>query len=408
METTLHKQMQYQAWESNLDIQVFREYLRIPSVHPDVCYDECVEFLRRQAVSLDLKAEVVEVNPGKPVVIISWQGSDSAAPSIMLNSHMDVVPVYPEKWTHPPFSAHMDQEGRIYGRGSQDMKCVGVQFLAVVRALKREGVRLKRTLHLTFVPDEEIGGELGMRDFVRTDRFKELNWGFAIDEGYAIEEDVYRLFYGERYIRRANFYISGTPGHGSLLLEDTAGEKARKLLDRMMDYREMEENKLKNDRKLTIGDITTVNLTMISGGIQGNVVPPEMMLCFDIRVSNDISLEAFDAQLEKWCKESGGGIRIEHDVKNPVTAVTKLDASNPFWVAFKGAVDKMNLRVRPQINPGATDVRYLRDLGIPAIGFSPMNKTPVLLHDHDEYLHAETFLKGIDIYKEIVSAVANV
>lgn len=57
--------------------------------------------------------------------------------------------------------------------------------------------------------------------------------------------------------------------------------------------------------------------------------------------------------------------------------------------------------------PGGTDSRYLRSVGIPAIGFSPMINTPVLLHDHDEYLHADVFLKGIEIYKKIIAAVAN-
>ena len=65
---------------------------------------------------------------------------------------MDVVPVFEEFWTHPPFSADIDAEGRIFARGAQDMKCVGAQYLATVRALKRDGVHLKRTLHLIFVP----------------------------------------------------------------------------------------------------------------------------------------------------------------------------------------------------------------------------------------------------------------
>lgn len=58
--------------------------------------------------------------------------------------------------------------------------------------------------------------------------------------------------------------------------------------------------------------------------------------------------------------------------------------------------------------PGGTDSRYLRSVGIPAIGFSPMNNTPVLLHDHDEYLHADVYLKGIEIYKKILEKVANI
>ena len=47
-------------------------------------------------------------------------------------------------------------------------------------------------------------------------------------------------------------------------------------------------------------------------------------------------------------------------------------------------------------------------VGLPALGFSPMNKTPVLLHDHDEFLNEDVFLKGIDIYCQIIPAIGNV
>ena len=70
--------------------------------------------------------------------------------------------MFPEHWTHPPFSAHKDEAGNIHGRGTQDMKCVGIQHLEAVRRLKSEGARLRRTVHISFVPDEEIDGEAGM------------------------------------------------------------------------------------------------------------------------------------------------------------------------------------------------------------------------------------------------------
>jgi acetylornithine deacetylase/succinyl-diaminopimelate desuccinylase-like protein len=55
--------------------------------------DECVAFLRRQAAELDLPIQVHELATDKPIVIITWLGEEPALPSIMLNSHMDVVPV---------------------------------------------------------------------------------------------------------------------------------------------------------------------------------------------------------------------------------------------------------------------------------------------------------------------------
>jgi len=83
---------------------------------------------------------------------MTWTGQEPELPSILLNSHMDVVPVFPESWTRPPFSAEMDAHGNIYARGAQDMKCCGSWYLAAIRALKRCGVKLKRTIHLSYVP----------------------------------------------------------------------------------------------------------------------------------------------------------------------------------------------------------------------------------------------------------------
>lgn len=74
--------------------------------------------------------------------------------------------VYEEYWKHPPFGAEMEENGDIYARGSQDTKNIGTQYLAAIRALKRQNVyQLKRTVYIVFVPDEEMGGMLGMQAF---------------------------------------------------------------------------------------------------------------------------------------------------------------------------------------------------------------------------------------------------
>jgi aminoacylase len=57
-----------------------------------------------------------------------------------------------EKWTHGPFGADKDKDGNIFARGAQDMKGVGVQYLEAVRRLMSKGVRLRRTVHILYVP----------------------------------------------------------------------------------------------------------------------------------------------------------------------------------------------------------------------------------------------------------------
>lgn len=95
---------------------------------------------------------------------------------------MDVVPVIETYWTYPPFSAKIDANGNIYGRGAQNMKSAGMQYLGAIRALKQKGIaQLKRTVHLSFVPDQESGGDFGMKPFVKSDSFKKMNVGFDLD-----------------------------------------------------------------------------------------------------------------------------------------------------------------------------------------------------------------------------------
>lgn len=111
-----------------------------------------MEFLRQQAEQLELPVAVhYPYDEANPVLVITWQGLEPQLPALLLNSHMDVVPVFPENWTHEPFGAEMDAQGRIFARGTQDMKCVGMQYLAAIRALKGSGVRFKRTIHISFV-----------------------------------------------------------------------------------------------------------------------------------------------------------------------------------------------------------------------------------------------------------------
>lgn len=59
----------------------------------------------------------------------------------------------------------------------------------------------------------------------------------------------------------------------------------------------------------------------------------------------------------------------------------------------------------PVIAPGGTDSRYIRALNIPALGFTPINHTQIRLHDHNEYVNAEIFLKGIQIMKNVIKKV---
>ncbi|XP_052781401.1 aminoacylase-1-like [Mya arenaria] len=388
-------------------VTLFREYLRIKTVHPEPDYDGAIAFLEKMAKDIGLPSKVVEVHEGRKILIMTLVGKEPGLPTILLNSHTDVVPVYPKEWKVEPFSADKMANGDIYARGTQDMKCVGIQYLEAIRKLKAKGLSFKRTIHLTFVPDEEIGGILGMKLFIKHEEFKKLNIGFALDEGLANPTDAFTVFYGERSPWWVMVRCRGNPGHGSRFIENTAAEKLRKVINSFLDYRGMEEKKLKSTGCLTLGDVTTVNLTLLEGGVQFNVVPNELSVGFDIRITPTQNLKEFEKKIKTWCKEAGTDVTYTFAQKNMDQTLTSTEDSDQWWKAFHKACSDMGMKLEKEIFPAATDSRFLREAGYPAIGFSPMNNTPILLHDHNEFLNEDVFMKGIDIYCGIIPAMAN-
>jgi aminoacylase len=132
----------------------------------------------------------------------------------------------------------------------------------------------------------------------------------------------------------------GQPGHAAMLLKNNAGGKLRKLLDRIIDFRTTQVNRLDDNPKLSLGDVTSMNLTVIEGGVQANVIPPEFKVTIDTRLSLDIDHGEFEAMLRR-CIESRVGIDLTFLVKEPKIQATKIVDKNPYWVAFKSAVDEL-------------------------------------------------------------------
>jgi aminoacylase len=142
-----------------------------------------------------------------------------------------------------------------------------------------------------------------MMKFVVSQEFKKLNIGLALDEGLASPDDTVPVYYGERNVYWVKFNIPGNPGHGSRFIENTAAEKAQYLINKLLGFREAQKKLLEANSEFTLGDVTTVNLTMISGGVQMNVVPNEFTLGFDMRITPTTNLKEFEKTLNKWCKE---------------------------------------------------------------------------------------------------------
>ncbi|KAF2350463.1 N-acyl-L-amino-acid amidohydrolase [Trinorchestia longiramus] len=341
----------------------FREYVRIKTVQPEPDYESCTAWLRARGEAVGGEVRIVESAPQRPVVIITFKGTNPQLPTLLLNSHTDVVPVFPEHWKYDPFSAHKDEEGNIYGRGTQDMKCVGMQYLEAIDRMRKQGKTFMRTIHLSFVPDEEIGGFLGMKEFVKMPEFRDLNVGFALDEGYANPTENFSLFYGERTVWWVLVKCAGQPGHGSQFLTNTAGEKLQKVVNNFLNFRTEQQQKLEQNPDLQLGDVNSCNLTMLKGGVQFNVVPAELCVGFDLRLTPTLDLPEFEQRIAGWCRDAGEGVTFEFKQKMMNQELTVVeDGKCSWWDAFNGACKQEGLTLVKTIFPAATDCRFIREV----------------------------------------------
>ncbi|KEH15979.1 M20/M25/M40 family peptidase, partial [Medicago truncatula] len=148
------------------------------------------------------------------------------------------------------------------------------------------------------------------------------------------------------------------------------------------------------------GDVVSINMAFLKAGTPSptgfvmNLQPSEAEAGFDIRVPPTADAESLERRIaEEWapsCRNMSfrlGQFKQKLSVLDasgkPV--ITKTDSSNPWWALLENAVQESGGKLgKPEIFPASTDARYFRRVGLPAIGFSPMANTPILLHDHNE------------------------
>ncbi|CAN6202137.1 unnamed protein product [Urochloa humidicola] len=407
--------------ESN-QITRFQEYLRIRTAHPSPDYAGAAAFLLPYAESLGLRAATLHFTPckTKPLLLLTWTGSDPSLPSVLLNSHIDSVPAEPERWWHPPFAAHRDAAtGRIYARGAQDDKCLPVQYLEAIRGLRAAGFEPARTVHISLVPDEEIGGADGFEEFARSEEFRALNVGFMLDEGQASPTDVFRVFYADRLVWRLIVKATGAPGHGSRMFDGAAVGNLMDCVETVAGFREAQFGKVKAGEKGP-GEVVSLNPVYMKAGIPSptgfvmNMQPSEAEVGFDLRLPPTEDIEQIKRRVKEEWAPAHKNLTYELLQKGPVTDVagrpifTATNESNPWWSVFEQAIMSAGGKLsKPEILSSTTDSRFVRQLGIPALGFSPMTNTPILLHDNNEFLEDKVFLRGIKVYEHVIRALSS-
>lgn len=402
-------------------ISRFQTYLRFKTAHPNPNYTAPVSFLISEARSIGLQTRTLEYVPGKPVLIVTWPGSRPDLPSVLFNSHLDSVPAEPDKWVHPPFSAVQSDDGKIFGRGAQDDKCIGMQYLEAIRNLRQvRGLKQPiRTVHLSYVPDEEIGGVDGAAKFVQSKEFEEMNVGFVMDEGQASPSDEFRVFYADRSPWHVTIKATGSPGHGSRMYDHSAWENLMISVEMITKFRDSQFDLVKrgwaaNSQVISVNPVFLDAGVRTSNGYAMNVQPSEAAAGFDIRFPPTVDPELIRNKIAHEWAPASRNMTFEIVEKGPNRdfwghpLMTSTDDTNPWWSHFVQAITAIGGNLgKPEILASTTDARFLRQRGIPTLGFSPMRNTPILLHDHNEFLQDAVYLSGIMVYESIINHLSS-
>jgi succinyl-diaminopimelate desuccinylase len=382
-------------------VELTRSLVRIPSVHrpgdPEATEARVADFveawLRREGFQVEIQA----VAPGRPNVI-GWLGDKRPGQkSLLLEGHTDVVTEGdPATWSYPPFGADL-VDGRIYGRGTADMKSGLAAAMVAAAAFKRAGVGLRGKLVVGALVDEE-DGMIGVRHLCGTPIGREL------DAAIICEPEENELCLEQRGVIWARFRVRGKMAHGAM---PEAGINPIAGLGRLLAAAPALERRLRKAcEKSRHLKPPTVTPTIIQGpppkvGVpQSNVIPAVAETTFDIRLTPGITSDDIRAELEAVCHAAAGqsGLKVEWEPVNAFRLATKVDPSEALVQAMIRGVKQATKRA-PRYGgvPGSTDGTILRmQLGIPIVTCGPGDR--LIPHQVDEFVSTDQVVEAAKIY----------
>lgn len=383
-------------------IELTRALVRIPSVYrpgdPEATEARVAAFVESWFRREGFDVEVQDVAPGRPNVIGSLGEKRSGQRSLLLEGHTDVVTEGdPAEWSRPPFGAEL-VDGRIYGRGTADMKSGLAAAMVAAAAFRRAGVGLKGKLVVGALVDEE-DGMIGVRHLCQTAVGREL------DAAIICEPEENELCLEQRGVVWVRFRVRGKMAHGAM---PEAGVNPIACLGRLLAAAPGLERRLRKVcEKSRYLRPPTVTPTIVQGpparvGVpQSNVIPAVAEATFDIRLTPGIGEDGVLAELEEICRQAAAaqpGVKIEWEPVNAFRLATKVDRAEALVEAMVRGV-KQAARRAPRYGgvPGSTDGTILRmQLGIPIVTCGPGDR--LIPHQVDEFVSTDEIVEAAKIY----------
>ena len=217
------------------------KYIQINTTNPPGNEIAAARMLKEKFLTDGIPATTWEPEHGRGIVAARLRGIGKHTKSIILLSHMDVVPANPKEWEVPPFSGTV-KDGKIWGRGAIDDKGAGVIELMAMLAIKRAGILLNRDVIFIATGDEEEGGKNGAGWFVDHESNVFSDAGYLLNEGGGIRgqpdgRKVYVVSVTEKTPLWLKLTASGPAGHASDPPAETAVTRLVRALGKLGEYK---------------------------------------------------------------------------------------------------------------------------------------------------------------------------
>ncbi len=216
-------------------------------------------------------------------------------PGIILSAHTDVVPVDGQDWTSDPFAVE-ERDGRLYGRGTCDMKGFLAATLAAVPDMVKQD--LKRPIHLAYSYDEEVGC-LGVRELLRHLEDAPVKPEYCV----VGEPTSMQVVIGHKAKRSMRVTVRGHSCHSSLApFGVNAIDYAAMMI---LKIREIGRRLAESGTRDEAYDVayTTAHTGVISGGSALNIVPDRCIFDCEFRALATDDPDALVEELRAYARD---------------------------------------------------------------------------------------------------------
>ncbi|MDQ0200489.1 M20 family metallopeptidase [Neobacillus ginsengisoli] len=380
-------------------INLTKALVQIPSVYrpndPVGNESRAAQFVYEYLKNLGFEVYIEEVVPGRPNVI-GILDSGRPGKTILFEGHTDVVTEGDrDAWSYDPFGATIEN-GRMFGRGTNDTKGNLSAAVAAVHAIKKSKLKWNGKIILC-IPCDEEGMMIGIKHFINR------GWAQGVDGAIICEPEENQICITQKGAMRAVLRTFGKMAHGAMPLAGVnPNTRMAQLICEMMVLEEQEKQRVGEHRYLGWPSITpTIILGPEKGEPQINVIPDHCMTTLDIRTVPGQNHDQLRTDIENILAKLASKDR---DFKASMEVIesrpwTETDLADPI-VKASIASYRAVVRKEPIFNgvPGATDGTFLHLAGIPIVTTGAGDRH--IPHQINEYIDLAELVEASRIYAQ--------